>query len=265
MVSLPRSAIAAALFTLISSCNHDRVTVHSDSGMHNLDSLSSDSTNGDLILESSEVRTLSGDSIRLEKGEWYARAEYVDHDLERNLLIFVQDNGTTREIISYPWNRNGKMQLTADRDIHLVRGREYELIYYYQFDNPGLKSDMASGFYLTDITPAGNYFISGKRYQCQIRNTPMNLPGNSFGKFLDDLNGGSISIKPERNGIILNYNTSQRAETVKMTTEKVTTSVVKTELPDGTPAFFRFHDGEWILTDMEGTRRVYRPEDSKAK
>lgn len=244
----------------LQSCNSSSVTDSSDSTVLKTDSLSSDSISDNLVLEESVVQTMNRELIKLNKGEWYMRGEFMNYDKNRGMLIFKQDNGFTREIMSNPWNRMGKMLISNDRFISLTPGKKYEIVYFYQFENPNILTNRASGFYISDIAPFRGYFPDANRYVKDSGETGLSS-AKIYGKFLDDLKGGMILVKKTAGSPEFWYSASASGMGNILECEMLTRNVIKTSLSSNAgDVFFCFKDGEWLCTDGEGECRVFRTE-----
>lgn len=242
------------IFTV--SCNY---TGSVESGPSDTAVAGTDSTDHDLVLEESVVQTAVGSRIKLMQGEWYSRATFSGYDAKRGMLVFDQENGTRREIVSNPWNRQGKMQLSANRDIKLNKGGLYELIYYFQYENPESHSNKPSGFYLIDIIPRGSYFSSEERYSATGDSTGFHFPEHSRGQFYDDLNGGAVTFSGADEKPVVTYSRLPSSEQTAVRCEPFGSCTFHVQLPDSdVDGFFHWKEGEWIYTDLEGNRRVFR-------
>lgn len=253
-----RYALFAVLISGFASCNQSTETSGTDSTALS-DTTFSDSLSGPLVLEESIALTASGSRISLNRGEWYCRAVFQEYDSRRGMLVFGQENGTRREIVSNPWNRQGKLQLTADRDIKLSKGGLYELIYYFQYENPEIRSNKPSGFYLIDIIPRGSYFASPDRYSNTGDSATFAFPKGSRGQFYDDLNGGAVVLDGTNQKPEVYYSTLPSSEKSEVRCEGITENALHVRFPGAaSDGFLCWKAGEWIYTDLEGNRRVFR-------
>ena len=243
---------------LFNACNNEDLT---QANAGKIDSLNRDSIPKELVLKESEIKTANEDWIHLNKGEWYCRANFIDYDRNRGILIFEQEDGNPREISSNPWGRNGEMILGADRSIRLEKDKPYELIYYYQYENPAEKNNKASGFYLSDIVPRSFYFNTIDRYTEQNKSVLYKFEAKSKGVFFDDLNGGAIHVLGDLKNPELFYSNSPSSDKSKISYASFLPKALKVDFPEAsTDAFLNYIDGNWIYKDLNGKRRVFRPE-----
>jgi hypothetical protein len=199
-------------------------------------------------------RTVLGENILLQPGEYCVIGSYLSYNPSSNILLFETENGGALELVSPVWSRTGHLQLTQNHELRPKVGTKYELIYRKV---PSQSSPSDTALFLIDIITTGGIFHESMRYQTS-ESENFQLPKNAAGSFTEDILDDGLECKLASGLPELYLKLKKTSETIRLNLTVINSHILMAEAENKNAFYLRFQDNNWEYIALTGNRRVFR-------